>query len=210
MASKGLRSGIRVSAAGKGVSGWGECFTKKRSTCLAQSQYYFLDTGANTGLRAGVQEEGSPVKRLAIVSGGVDQCELGVAESGCRVLALCEVFVELVHQLRGGRIANFPQAADDMVSPGAEERPREADEPLAGIGFETVAIASGDGDEIGGERTLQDVASIELERVALRGKDNCGFEGLKAASRAMGSEMEKRKALWVAVEVGRRFRVAVG
>ena len=112
----------------------------------------------------------------------MDQGELGVAESGCRVLTSAEVFVEFVHQLRGGRIAYFPQAADDMVSAGAEECPGEADEPFTGVCFDTATVARGDGDEIGGERTLQDVASVELEGIAFRGKDDGGFEGLKPAT----------------------------
>src|SRR5439155_20218784 len=126
----------------------------------------------------------------AVVAGGVEKGKLGIAKSGGGILTGVEILIQFVHKLGSRGVAYFPQAADDMVSASAEKSPRQADQPFASISFDTVAVASGNSDEISAERTLQDVASVELERVSFRGQDDGGFERLKPTGRAMCGEMD--------------------
>ena len=131
----------------------------------------------------------------------MDKSEFGVAQGGSGILAGVEVRVELIHQLRSGSVADFPEPGNDVVSAGTEKRPGETDETLSGVGFGTGAVAGRNGDEVCGERMFDDVAGIELKGVSFGRKDDGRIEGLKAARRAVRREVEIREVFRMTVDV---------
>ena len=118
---------------------------------------------------AGVDLEGSPVEGFAEGSASVDGGELGCAEGGVGWLAVEEVGVEAVHELGGGGVGDLPEGSDDVVGSGAEEGPGEADEAFAGVVAASGAVAGGDGDEVGVEALVEDVAGVEAVGEGLGG-----------------------------------------
>jgi hypothetical protein len=128
-----------------------------------------MSVGIGEESAAGVDLEGSPVEGLAEGTAGVDGGELGCAKGGVGWVAAEEAGVEAVHELGGRGVGDLPEGSDDVVSPGAEEGPGEAYEAFARVVAASGAVAGGDGDEVGVEAMVEDVAGVEAVGKGLGG-----------------------------------------
>src|SRR4029077_17567681 len=106
--------------------------------------------------------------------------------------------IKRVHDLRGGRVVHFPKSADHVVRAGAKKSPGKADQSFAGIGAAAGAFASGNGDKVGRERMLKNVARVELVGVAGFAEDDSGIERARDAGGAMSDEVKIGIALRMA------------
>src|SRR5229473_4733150 len=148
-----------------------------------------------TFLRARVKLERRPVERLAEDRIGMQQGELGGAQRRGRIPALAQFSVELIHQLRRRGVVDFPQRGDDVMGSGTQERPGEPDQAFSGVGARAGAVAGRDGHEVRRERMLDDVARVELERIAVRTQNHRGIQRMRAAGAPVRNKMQIRKAL---------------
>src|SRR5258707_14741570 len=73
---------------------------------------------------------------------------------------------------------------------GAQKGPGETDEALAGEVTLPRTVAGGNGDEIGVEAMLHNIAGVKFVRIAFPGKDDGGFEGFCDAGDAVCGEMQ--------------------
>ena len=110
-------------------------------------------------LRSGVQLERRPIEGFAEDSWGTDQSELGIAERGAGILTGAQTFIKLVHQLWRGIVADFPERGDHIVRTSAQKSPRKTNQTFASVSARTSTIAGGNGDEIGVERTRDDLVA---------------------------------------------------
>src|ERR1700738_4405474 len=145
--------------------------------------------------RARIELEGRPIEWFAEDTVGVEQGELGGAQGGGRVLAFTQFAVELVHELRRGGVVHFPEGGNDVVRAGAQECPGESDEAFSGVGAGAGAITSRNGNKVGGERVVDDVAGVEFERIAGGTTNDRGAQRLGAGRPAVGGEIQIGKAL---------------
>ena len=156
---KGLREGFSDVRQGKDLADLASD-SQRTISQIYRTVKTIVSTSASHALRTRVKEEGSPVKGSAVVTRRMDEGELGIAQRGSGILARTEVLVKFVHQLGRGSVADFPKAGDDMVSAGAKEGPGQADQTFACIGLGASTVAGRNGDEVSGNRMLQDFAGI--------------------------------------------------
>ncbi len=153
-------------------------------------------------LLAGVELEGRPVEGLAELAAVADESELGLAQGDGGGLASFEAGVEGVHEARGGVVGDLPQRADDGVCAGVEKGPGEADESFAGVLACAGAVAGGDGDELGVDGMLHDVARVEfVGAFGGAGEDDGGVEGVSSAGHGVGDEVDVGELGGIAGEV---------
>src|SRR6266849_6869932 len=151
--------------------------------------------GESVASRAGVELEGRPIEGFAENGVGAQEGELGGAQ-GCRgIPALAQFSIELVHQLRRRGVVDFPERRDDVVRAGAQERPGEPDQTFPGVGARAGAIAGRNRHEVRRERMLDDVARVQLERIAVRTQNHRGIQRMRAAGASVRDKMQVRKAL---------------
>jgi len=151
---------------------------------------------------AGVELERGPVEGLAELTAGADEGEFGLAQGDGGWLAGFEAGVEGIHEARGGFVGDLPKGADDGVRAGVEEGPGETDESFAGVLACTGAVAGGDGDELGVDGALHDVARVEFVcAFGGTGEDDGGVEGVGAAGDGVGDEVDVGELGGVASEV---------
>jgi len=130
-------------------------------------------------LRSAVEDEGGPIVGRLICLGRVKQLELGRAQCGRRIRSVCQLAVHRVHQLRRSRVAYVPLRGDDAVCAGAQEGPRQPDQPFAGVALSPGAVATGERDQFGAESGPRDIAGTRLgaELVTL---SSCNSAGRKS------------------------------
>ncbi len=147
--------------------------------------------GFSGELRPGVELKGRPIKRIA-ESAAVQQRQLRRAQRLLRSGAFFEFVIEVIHQLFGGCVSDFPEAGNDVVGSGAQKSPRQSDQAFSGIGARASAVAGRDGNQIGADGVLNNIAGVELERIGFErafGKHNRRVEGTQAAGGAVGDKM---------------------
>ena len=99
----------------------------------------------------------------------VEQREFGCTQGRIRARTLIYFVIETIHQLFGRCVRYVPQAGNYVVGSGSQERPGEPYQAFSGICAGACAITCRNRNQIRAHRVLNNIASIELERVGFDG-----------------------------------------